>query len=355
MREKKPLRIVLYFESASGWLARNRQRLSYDIADEMAVWLMDDDAVRKIANELTDAAECDVILIEHTNRSELLKYLDQGSIFWNLTDGKWPFHGSNLPALVELFDIPRFGNSAYVQMLGQDKFRFFCICQQLGLNTPRAVLFEGERLLSASFYAASLSVPLFVKPNSLGVSIGINERARVYSLAEAAQQSQWIWNRYGTRAIVQEFISGVHIRAVYVRTDSTANVQECIHLTEVTKMGIAAKLGYIPFTLGAPLEGYKVVQNAKLIEICRNLMVTLIENSEVDDYCATDIIVSADGASYLVDFNACPFLDNESLQQLYNNEHTLGYSFWAAICASYERQNAWTTDSSMSGTLKSQK
>ena len=241
-------------------------------------------------------------------------------------------------------------------MLGQDKYRLSCACQQLGIDVPKSVLFEAERLLSAQHYAAELTAPLMVKPNNLGVSIGIDEQAKVRDLVEAAQQSLRIWTRYGSRAIVQDFISGTHIRAVYMRLDNEVSISACVHLTEVAREGIADCLGYIPFTRGDPLETYHELRVDSIDRTCRDMMVALVEKTGIDDYCAADLVVARTGRAFLIDFNACPFLDNASFGTLRSPAGAdFGHALWTAICASYERQKACTTGSSRIGTLKSQK
>ena len=138
------------------------------------------------------------------------------TIVWALTDGVRFYRGSSVPALARLEGFARFGSPATAAHLAQDKFMSLALASAAGLPVPPTRLMEGEREIAALGEWPSLSVPLFVKPNTLGAKIGIFADSLCGDRLEAHDRARRIWERYRDRALIQPFVDGDDVRVSFM-------------------------------------------------------------------------------------------------------------------------------------------
>ena len=98
--------------------------------------------------------------------------------------------------------MPQFGSPPAAQHLCQDKFRCIALAQALGVRTPATVLVEDGQPLSPMAVLPA-AVPLFVKPNTLGAKLGIEQDSRAATIEAALALTRRIHARYGDRALIQ--------------------------------------------------------------------------------------------------------------------------------------------------------
>ena len=58
--------------------------------------------------------------------------------------------------------------------------------------------------------------PLFVKPNTLGAKLGIDDASRAADLDAAFAQTRRIWQRYRDRALIQSYLAGSDVRVSFM-------------------------------------------------------------------------------------------------------------------------------------------
>ena len=111
---------------------------------------------------------------------------------------------AQVPALLELLNIPYTGSRIVANAISLDKVMAKHIWRDLGLPTGAFQEFtDPEQLLHAN-----MDFPLFVKPAREGSSMGISSRSIVQDEAELRTQVAYIISKYRQPALVEEYLSG---------------------------------------------------------------------------------------------------------------------------------------------------
>ncbi len=135
----------------------------------------------------------------HTERPDLVvNFCDTG--FRNV-----PTRELNIPAYMELFDIPYTGAPPAAMVICYDKAIVRLVAQSLGVPVPRE-----------TFVPADLPIeqvpdlfPALIKPNTADGSVGITKDAVVRSRDEALAYLKWLRETLpGRDALMQEFLPG---------------------------------------------------------------------------------------------------------------------------------------------------
>ncbi len=110
----------------------------------------------------------------------------------------------NIPAYLELLDIPYTGAPPAAMVLCYDKAVVRMLADSLGIPVPQEVF-----LPAASLHAPPGPYPALIKPNRADGSLGITKDAVVHSPEEARAYLQWFQQALpGRDALVQEYLSG---------------------------------------------------------------------------------------------------------------------------------------------------
>jgi D-alanine-D-alanine ligase-like ATP-grasp enzyme len=329
--------VLAYHEVPEDWL-RIYSPLSGAPPEELSTWLMEPIAVLELISQIDRAAAPEgvsVKAITHPGLTNILSELTADTVLWNITDGCLPFHGSYVPAAAALLGLPFFGNLPFVQMLGQDKFKFYCFCIGIGIHVPQSNLVDqyGARI-GREFQSAGF----FVKPNSLGNSIGIGLHSRFDKFSTALDAATQLAKQYECNMLVQEFIEGTQFRSTFIDHSREKPLKKKIRVFTTKKTGMSANLGYIPHVPhNQPLyEKYVPAEDNAANDVV-TVTALLVERVPLKDYGSFDIIVDAEGAVRVIDFNPCPFLDNESTRD-FSPDKSLAEILWSAIKRSYEDQ-----------------
>lgn len=110
-----------------------------------------------------------------------------------------------LPAICEANDLMFVGADAFVKVVCNDKELSKAVCRQVGLDTPASILLQTIEELE---HLRGVSLPVVVKPNYEGTSLGITQRNLCRSWQEVSQVAEIILRQLGQPVIVEEFISG---------------------------------------------------------------------------------------------------------------------------------------------------
>lgn len=89
-----------------------------------------------------------------------------------------------LQGLLEMMDIPYVGSGVFSSSIGMDKIMSKSIAQREGLPCLEHRVFEKNNL-KLNFLKLGMKLPLFVKPTSLGSSVGISKVKKYSSLKKA--------------------------------------------------------------------------------------------------------------------------------------------------------------------------
>ncbi len=126
-------------------------------------------------------------------------------LVFNIAEGiRGPTRESVVPAWLDHLDIPYTGSDGLTLAISLDKALTKTIVTALGVRTPRFMrvgrLSELDRL--------DLTLPLFVKPNAEGSSMGVRYGSRVETSEELRRQVAWVLRDYRQDCIVEEFVPG---------------------------------------------------------------------------------------------------------------------------------------------------
>jgi len=126
-------------------------------------------------------------------------------IIFNIAEGiKGRNRESQIPALLEAYQIPYVGSDALTLGLTLDKAMAKKIFIYHGLPTPPFILASHPE----EVYDCSLSFPVIVKPCFEGTSKGLTPAALVRDVKQLKKRVQWLTETYRQPALVEEFISG---------------------------------------------------------------------------------------------------------------------------------------------------
>ncbi len=129
-------------------------------------------------------------------------------LVFNIAEGKnGKFRESEIPAVLDYFNIPYTGSNTFSLALALNKSLTKKILKAEGIPTPAFQLFTkaGEKLDSA------LKFPLIAKPNCEGSAKGINKSNVVYNEEELYAKVGEIIGNYKQEVLVEEFIEGTEL------------------------------------------------------------------------------------------------------------------------------------------------
>lgn len=191
-----------------------------DIAAEIAVYLAQSTDLPAFMEEIRAALAAESLGVDFVELDALPDLLRRppappgALILWGMTDGIRFYRGSSVAALARLHGIARYGSSPLAQHVCQDKFAALSLAAAAGLRHPPSLLLEGEATIAALGPAPAGT--LFVKPNTLGAKIGIFADSRCDDAAAAGRLALRLWDRYGDRAVAQEYVAGDDVRVSFM-------------------------------------------------------------------------------------------------------------------------------------------
>jgi D-alanine-D-alanine ligase len=147
----------------------------------------------------------EVVKLEATPELASTLGSDDVDVVFNVAEGmRGRNRESQVPALLELLDIPYTGSDPATLALALDKGLAKRVVGQAGFATPRwAVLATGKEKLPKD-----LRFPVVVKPIAEGSSKGVLGKSVAYAEEEARDHARAIVERYGQPALVEEFLPG---------------------------------------------------------------------------------------------------------------------------------------------------
>jgi D-alanine-D-alanine ligase len=121
----------------------------------------------------------------------------------------------NVAAVYELFGIPYTGSPALTLGIALNKALTKDLLLANGISTPRHLEIRPGALVPRPEH---LEFPLIVKPIKEDASIGIDDKAIVYSLAELRARVQFVHDEFRQAALVEEFIDGRELNVGVIGT-----------------------------------------------------------------------------------------------------------------------------------------
>lgn len=115
---------------------------------------------------------------------------------------------SLIPSICEAYDIMYLGADTYVHTISQDKNLSKTFCEESNILTPNSkLIFDSSSLKTIE----TLNLPLVIKPNFEGGSIGISKRNLVDNYKDAKILINELLELFNQPILVEEFIEGDEI------------------------------------------------------------------------------------------------------------------------------------------------
>ena len=215
-------------------------------------------------------------------------------------------------AVLELLNIPFTGSPAAALMSTTDKHLVKLALHGAGLNTPRAFLFSGEKLINFS----QMTFPVILKPQFQDASIGIDQESVISDpdcLAEALREFH---GTYGP-IVVEEYIDGREFNISLIGSLHP----EVLPVAEIDFSGFPDDLFKI--------VGYRAKWEPESIEYREtkrafpSLPESVVENMSavsaqcyqlfgLRDYGRVDLRLDSSGKVYVLEINANPCLSPDA-------------------------------------------
>lgn len=132
-----------------------------------------------------------------------------------------------VPGVCESYNIKFAGADVYGRVICQDKFLSKQFAERFGIKTANSILVDK---LSRIPMINQLKLPLVVKPNFEGSSIGISNSSLVQSHKEAQQLAKELITQYFQPIIVEEFIVGSEVSICMVGTSENIEIFEVVEI-----------------------------------------------------------------------------------------------------------------------------
>jgi D-alanine-D-alanine ligase len=245
-------------------------------------------------------------------------------IAFNICEGhRGDARESQIPALLEMLDIPYTGSKILAHAISLDKAMAKRVWRDCGLPTADFQIFRhGDEPLERQF-----TFPLFVKPVREGTGMGINGHSVVHDEAELREQVRWVIRTYCQPALVEAYLPGREFTVGLIgnplapgqhRWNGLYNEQG-FHLFPVLEIDSDVGVGqglynaeaksYHPGEEGAPLYLCPADIPQDLEAELKRLALAAFEAIGALDVARVDFRLGADRQPYLMEINTLPGLN----------------------------------------------
>jgi len=303
------------------------------------------DTVNEIKNSLLNHSQCGQVEIVEANQDAYQK-LRQGNFdfVFNIAEGlKGEAREAQIPAMLEMLDIPHTGSGVTTLAITLDKRRTKESLYASGIRTP------GYQLLhSWNEYKSRLDYPLFVKPNNEGSSRGITAKSLATCREELENAVSEIVEAYRQPALVEEYLPGKEftvglvgnspqvlpiVEVSFDHLPSDAPKFDCYEVKWIyDSLEANCETTFCPAKIDKDLEN-RIYEAA--VETFRAL--------DIKDLCRIDLRLDENGQPSIIDVNALPGLipDPAENSRFPKAAYAGGYTYqgliWAIFDSALER------------------
>lgn len=235
-------------------------------------------------------------------------------LIFNLVDsyGGNDSHDYNIPAFLELLDIPYTGTGPHGLILAQDKSVSKKIVAFHGLKTPFSAVSHHGRV----DYAHDVKFPLIVKPSSEDGSIGIDVGSVVTSVKELMERIDRLHGEFDCPVLIEEYIEGREIYAAFVGNASP----EALPLVELDLSKLppdTPRIAGREVKFERDSEIYRLTKSAlaenldeEAVERLQEAGRTAYRALRLRDYGRIDMRLTSEGDIYVIEANPNPWLSS---------------------------------------------
>lgn len=220
-----------------------------------------------------------------------------------------PAEDGKLPAYFELIGLPYTGPSSFSAALTMNKYLTNAILREHGVRVAKSKLIKSHEKNYASVVVKELQLPVFVKPNNSGSSLGVSKVKEYSHLPEAIEMAL----RHSDEVIIEEAIKGREFSCgVYVW-------QEKVFALPVTE--IISHNEFFDYAAKYQNQSDEITP-AHIDEQWKNSIqdtaVKVFHLLNLKSFARVDFIVTEQGEPYVLEVNTVPGLSDKSIipQQL---------------------------------------
>lgn len=217
---------------------------------------------------------------------------------------------SQVPAILDMLEIPYTSSGVITQALTLDKRRKKEVLYYHGINTPKFILVDNvnEKLDKRMKY------PMIVKPNFEGSSKGITNNSIVNNEKELRKIVKFVIEEYKQPALIEEYLPGREF-TVSVLGNKNPKVLPIVeitfdHLPKGVKHIDSYEVKWIYDNPKSKID--PIVCPAKISEFLKKKIEDVVLRSykvlEIVDFCRMDVRLDAKGNPHIIDINAIPGL-----------------------------------------------
>ena len=265
--------------------------------------------IEAIAAEL--AKLCDEVVLIPFDRNVVGALCDTHCDFvFNISEGRSGRNReSQVPALLEVLEIPYSGSDPLTLGITQDKTVAKQLARGLGVRTP--AFLQVRRLSDLSDgLPLPADLPLFVKPNHEGSSKGVRISSLVGDRRQLGKQVQWLLETYRQPVLVEQFLEGREFAVGLLGTDKP----RIFPITEIVVRDNGRRVPFYSYewkgrhakVLICPAD----IPDA-LVDELRQMAEVLYAGFGVREYGRVDFKLDSEGVPYFLEMNALPGLSPE--------------------------------------------
>lgn len=228
---------------------------------------------------------------------------------------------AQIPALLEMLNIPYTGATGMGHALARDKVACKRIWQDLGLPTaPYQLMHSGDETRRPELS----HFPLFVKPVHEGAGMGVSREAVVHDEAALRRRVEWLVATYHQPALVERYLPGREFslavlgnaRTTHARRSTTSSqyvlpileVQHAsasqVHANHARAHGAVRGMNHERRNYACP-----AAVDAELGDELRALALAAFDAIGALDVARVDIRLDSDGRPFLLEIDVLPGLD----------------------------------------------
>jgi len=217
---------------------------------------------------------------------------------------------SQVPILLEMFNIPFVGADALTLGLTLDKVMAKKIFVAEGIPTPKFFEVKNSDSLNNTDH---LKFPLIVKPRFEGSSKGLSEDSRVEDLGSLKKQVEYITTTYKQPALIEEFISGQEFTVAIVGNDAP-EVMPAVQIKIDGRLKLNDKFYTFARITSDRLEYICPAHiSPELKKEIAGIALKTYSAVECRDFGRVDFRVDSAGKPYVLEINPLPSLSTEDV------------------------------------------
>lgn len=252
----------------------------------------------------------DVTLIEANEESYLKLLQTKPDIVFNIAEGlRGPSREAQIPAILEMLDIPYTGSDSLTLGICLDKSRTKEILSYYRILTPPFTVINSLRQLSE----LNISLPCIVKPLHEGSSKGIYNASVVHTNEELYYQIKRVIEEYNEPTLVEKYLTGREFTVAVLGNDSDIRVLPIVEIRfDSLPDGVNPIYSYeakwVWDTIENPVDVHECpakisseLQN-EIEAVCRQTYKVL----RCRDWCRIDIRLDEQGRPNVLELNPLP-------------------------------------------------